>query len=248
MTSIIFGGIYKANSKVSRYFPAFTNYLNDQKYNYWFPIRVVKDGIDKTYMIDTYQFEMDYKYQSNYEKMVTFLKSLGNAEDNSWLASKPFDYYYSARVQITEESIEAFDLIANLEDYEIASQDETRYYNKEDVVNGVMFWNYHKNGIGVNIKKKSAKLRYDLKIDALINDVLYDIRVPKIYDYNIEKLLLVEKEAIKENAIYDANKVEYLLKLQKYINRMSVDYDRYLEKLKAELANEANEAQEGEMK
>jgi len=235
MKEIIFGGLYRAIGQISRFLPNYWDRLNDQRYNYWFPIRVVDDkGTDKTYMIDTYQFEIPYA-SKEFNKLVIFLKSLGEEKDNSWLAITPYNYYYSARVEITKNSIDIFELVANLEDYQMCNDAETRYYNKEDVLNGVMLWNYQRNGRGCNLKRKDAKTRYDYKIQSLINDILGEINEPNIYDYDIKKLLDIEKEAIKIGAEYNKSKVEYILKLQKYINRIKKNYLRYKSKIKEEI-------------
>ena len=55
------------------------------------------------------------------------------------------------------------------------------------------------------------------------------------YDYDIKKLLDIEKEAIKIGAEYNKSKVEYILKLQKYINRIKKNYLRYKSKIKEEI-------------
>ncbi|MCK9470169.1 MAG: hypothetical protein M0Q88_00255 [Bacilli bacterium] len=238
---IIFGGIYEHNSNLEKYLPRYYERLNDQKQGYWFPVRVVKeDGSDDIYMVDTYQFEMPYEYQKDYDKMVEFLKSLGEPTNNShypnsYYANMPFDYYYSARVLITESSIEAFDLLVNLEDCIVVREEEARYYDKEDVFRRVKFWNYHNSRNGVILKKKSAKLNYELKIMNLINDALSNRGINAIYDYYVDNVLECVKDANESSSYYDKNRVEYLLKLKKYLDRVSKNYYIYEKKIREEL-------------
>ena len=150
--NIIFGGIYTENEKLRVHFPKYYAQLNDQKQHYWFPIRVVKDGEDDIYMLDTYQFDMPYGCRENYAKMIEYLKSLGESKDHTWVKNKAYDYYYSAVIKLTPRNIEAFELVANLEEYEIVREEEARYYDNKDVVHHVMFWNYHRSGQGVIIE------------------------------------------------------------------------------------------------
>lgn len=236
--NVIFGGIYTENQKLRIYLPRYYEYLNDQKNHYWFPIRVVKDGEDDIYMLDTYQFEMPYECRNNYAKMVEYLKSLGEPKDNTWEKNKAYDYYYSAVIQLTKQNIEAFDLVANLEEYEIVDSEQARYYDEKYVIKGVMMWNYHGSGRGVHIKRKDAKLQYDLMIDNLYFDVINSIKKPDISTWYVDKLLECEKEAIKNGAIYDKKKVEYVLKIQKYVNKAYKNYIKYRDKIKEEMGIE----------
>ena len=226
---ITFGGIYKANKNIAYHLPNYRDRLNHQNYNFWFPIRVVTEEYDKTYMIDTYQFEVPYGHRE-FDKMVEFLVSLGEEKDHSWLARKPFDYYYSARVEITDYSINAFELIADLRECELVSREQSRYYNKEDT-NWVMFWNYQNSDRGVYIKNKSIKTIYDLKINALIRDIEYDLRFPTIGNYKFNEFLNVVKRADESGSEYNKKKVDNIVKLKKYLDRASKNYYRYIKRL-----------------
>lgn len=233
---IVFGGIYKHNSNLKKHLPRYYEYLNDQKQGYWFPVRVVKeDGSDNIYMVDTYQFDMPYEYQKDYDKMVEFLKSLGEANNNLRYANTPFNYYYSARVEITKDSIEAFDLLVNLEDCIVVREEEARYYDEEDIFRYISFWNYHNSGRGVILKKKLAKINYELKIGNLINDALSNRGINAISDYHVNNVLECAKDANESGSCYDRGRVEYLLKLKKYLDRVSKNYYRYEKKIREEL-------------
>lgn len=236
LTEIIFSGIYTHNENLRKYLPRYYDRLNDQRQGYWFPVRVVKDdGSDNIYMVDTYQFEMPYECQKDYGKMIEFLKSLGEAKNNLWYANKPFYYYYSARVEITEKSIEAFDLLVNLEDCVVVYEEEARYYDEEDIFRYARLWHYHNSGNGVILKKKLAKINYELKIRNLIDDALSNRGVNAINDYYVNKVLECAKEADENGSCYEKNKVEYLLKLKKYLDRVSKNYHRYEQKIREEL-------------
>jgi len=232
---IIFGAIYTENEKLKNYFPRYYEQLNDQKNHFWFPARVKTDKEDNVYMIDTYQFEMPYECQSDYVKMVEYLKLLGTPIDNSWIKNKVFDYYYSAAVKLNENNVEAFDIVANLEDCEVVSEDEVRYYDENDVVRRVLFWNYHRSGRGVCLKRKDAVLRYDLKIESLYYDALNSISELSIWDWKVNAVLDCEKEAIEHHAVYCNKNVAYLIKLHEYIEKANGDYREFKAKLQAEL-------------
>lgn len=238
LNEIIYGGIYRANQQALSFsdLPNYTNRLNDQKYNYWIPIRVKSENLDKDciYMIDTYQFDMPYNCRKDYNKMVEYLQSLAEDKDgnNYYKARKAYDYYYSALVKLNDINIKHFTLLVDLSEWTKSTGMEIRYYNNDDTYSYLMLWKYHNSGSGMFIKKKNAKLSYDLKIDSMCNDILYNYSMPIIYDNEVRRVLEVEKEAIKNNAEYNVNKVKYLLEVQRTINNLKNDYKEQMGRLK----------------
>lgn len=245
---IIYGGIYTVNPQAIAFsdLPRYTDRLNGQKYNFWIPIRVKSDKLDKDciYMIDTYQFDMPYACKKDYDKMVKYLQSLSeDKEGNNWYkARKAYDYYYSALVKINDKNIKHFTLLADLNKWTKSTEKEIRYYDKENTYEYLMLWNYHNHGRGMYIRKKDAKLRYDLQIDRMIDDILYSYSLPYISSYKVNEVLTIEKEAIVKNAEYDKNKVQYLLELQTVIDNMNRDYKEKNGRLKRKYFKEGSES------
>ena len=129
---IIFGGLYQANERISYIIPSYNDSLNDQKLNLWIPVRTTyfdkidnKDA-DRIYLIDTYQLDIPYEYRNNYDDVVSWLKSLSEPKDHRHVAFKAHNYYYRALVQVTEDTIKAFDFIADLTNYKTVTKEETR--------------------------------------------------------------------------------------------------------------------------
>lgn len=180
---IIFGGLYRANEKIRYIIPKYNDSLNNQKLNLWIPVRttyfdkVDNKEVDRIYLIDTYQLDIHYEYQNNYDDVVYWLKSLSKPKDHRGVAYKAHNYYYSALVEVTDHTIKAFDFLADLANYKPVTQEETRYYNDEDYLGKVYLSNYHHDyNKPFYLVKKSAEFRHDLKVSNLVWDAGYNIR------------------------------------------------------------------------
>jgi len=236
LEDIVFGAIYTENEKLIRYFSRYYEPLNDQKNHFWYPIRVVKDGKDEIYMVDNYQFELPYECRKNYSKMIDYLKSLGEPKDNSWKVYQTSNYYYSARLLLTEHNVNSFNLIAKFDEYKPINKDETPYYKEEDVIEDLLFDYYDKDYRKYRyIKKVGAEIVYEKQIKTLVNRFLYDIQEPRAMDYELDKALELVKEAKRKGEHYDKNHVEYAIKLHKKILSMKISYSKYKDKLSKEL-------------
>lgn len=232
---IIFGAVYTENKALRFYLPRYYESLNDQKYHYWLPVRVVKEGVDDVYMVDTYQFKVRCEDQRTWRSIISYLKSLGEPKDNRWEMYKNNSYYYTAIVKLDNCSIEAFDLVANLEDYKVVSDDEYRYYEKEDKVYGVKLWNYHNSGKGINIVKNDAKLNYKYKLDNLVYDMFNDIRTPYLWGSTFNKLIDFEKDLMKDKDDYDKKPFNLMKELNAYIENVSKEFDAKISEIRERL-------------
>ena len=47
METIKYGSLYRENDNIRLYLPKYYDYLNDQKYHLWIPIRVKTDKVEK---------------------------------------------------------------------------------------------------------------------------------------------------------------------------------------------------------
>lgn len=241
---LIFGGIYRIDyNDLKTWCPNQLNGLNDQHYGIWIPVHSInKNDEENYYMIDTYQMSSDYfdnKYHNNkeerYKSLLEGLERCSNVEYGRRIARLPFNYYYSAIIKITDENFHIFRLIADLHDYKLTNEEESREYNEEDVLHCVRLYNEHSYPNGIVIVKKDAKINYQNKINAKIYDIKKWIQYPKpASDYEIEELLNIEKEAIENNAKYDKCEFDKFIKKNIFIKELKRIYNFYLESLENE--------------
>jgi len=241
LDKVIFGGVYKANLNNIFDLPKdYTSRLNGQRYNCWIPVRVVKNNEDKIYMIDTYQLKIDYQYGykthelEKYNKFVEYLVSLGEEVDRSWLTNCVFDYYYSARVELKENNIKTFTLIADLKEYKPIVSDLRSHYNDEDIKH-LMLWNYQNSGYGTYLLHNNADINYKQKINNLYYKFMDDLSTPSDgYESKWNNLVKCVAYADNHNKDYDKNLIEYAIKMRNYIQRLSKNYQRYEKKIRNE--------------
>lgn len=227
---IKYGALYKENKKLKNFLPNYYNALNDQKYHLWIPIRVKTDMLDTVYMIDTYQA---YPIYDNYDEIVKKLKEYGEAKDNSWYIRNI--YYYSAKVELNENTIQAFDFYINLDDYRVLKRDEEDVYKDEDIVKGIKLYFEHNYPNGLTLVKKNAKADYEYKLGKLFNRMIYsELCPPHISNYSLSEInnLL--------NKVKDTKKINIVNKLYNKLNALVEEYKKYYNELvkEAEVKNE----------
>ena len=140
---LIFGGLYKIEEEdLKIYCPNQLEWLNDQHYGLWVPVHSINsEGQDIYYMLDTYQIDKNlYNHQYNtsskekYEYLIKGLESLQEANNNgNWVSKMSSDYFYPARIKITNENIRIFKLYVDLHQYDICPDKEERYYKEQDL-------------------------------------------------------------------------------------------------------------------
>ena len=241
---LIFGGIYRIDyDDLKVWCPNQLERLNDQHYGTWIPVHSInKEGEENYYMIDTYQMSGDYfnnKYNNDKEKryksLLEGLEECSNGERGDYVARLPFNYYYSAIIKITDENFHIFKLIADLHDYKLTNEEESREYNEKDVLHRIRLYNEHSYPNGIVIVKKDAKINYQNKINAKISDIKKWMNYPDpASDYEIEELLNIEKEAIENNAEYDKCELDKFIKKNIFIKELKNIYNSYLKALENE--------------
>lgn len=244
---IIFGGIYEADDKdIEKYFKKYTSCLNDQKYRIWIPTHYKKNDKDEYYMIDTYQVKselFDNQYSTNrddrFNGLIKGLEKVKDAENGgNWLASMPYNYYYSAIIKLTDENIDIFKLKADLHEYRLSNDKECRNYNEEDIIEYLRLYNEHCYPYGITIVRKDAKINYKNMIDAKLSDILKDIDSPNYAcDYMIEELDKIIKEANDNNAEYDIKKANAIKKYNASMKELRKLSNSYLNELNKEIYN-----------
>lgn len=223
-TKLIFGALYKANDNINKYLPNYNSYMNEQKYGLWVPVRVKTKEIDKLYMIDTYRNRP--MYGASFDKILEKLKEFGKEQDNSWYANSPYGDDYSARVELNENTIKAFDLYVNLEEYRVLESSEEDDFLDSDKINSIKLYSEHKYPNGLTLVRKDAKINYDYKVNSLFNEIIYtDLRTFSCYSYNIVKI-----NELKDK-VADTRKIDIVNKLYEKYEGMSKEYRELYNKL-----------------
>ena len=223
METIKYGSLYRENDNIRLYLPKYYDYLNDQKYHLWIPIRVKTDKVEKIYMIDTYQ---SYRVYGDYEKQLAQLKKYGEEEDNSWYAYRVYDYYYSAIVELNEETIKAFDFYIDLDDYRVMKNNEKDDFKDEDIVEGIKLYNEHAYPYGLTLVRKNAKIDYELKMDKLFHKIIYDeLNPPYISNRSLSEINELS------NKVSDTRKINVVNKLNEKLNALAKEYKEYYKEL-----------------
>lgn len=221
--NIKYGALYTENDNLRSYLPRYYECLNDQKYHLWIPIRVKTNTIDKVYMIDTYQA---YRVYGDYDKQLAQLKMYGEAKDNSWYANQPYNYYYSARVELNEQTIKAFDFYIDLDDYRVMKRSEEYDYKSEDVVRNIRLYNEHNYPSGLTLVRKDAKIDYEYKVDRLFHKIIYDeLNPPCISSYFLSEINELSDK------VSDTRKIDVVNKLQEKMKSLVEEYEEYYKDL-----------------
>lgn len=238
LKKIKFGTVYTADpSAVGIYYPNYINDLNDQRYSFWIPAHYKKDNNDAYYMIDTYQIKRElyediytYDKEKYMQSLLNGLRRLKDPEDGGNYACRmPYDYYYSAIVKITNENINIFKEVCNLEEYRLSNKDECRYFDEKDVVKYLKLFNGHEYPDGIIIVRKDAKYNYNNLIEAKLYDIIKDTQKPDYAnDYYVNDLKRIQLEAIENKAEYNKEKLEDILKYNEFLKDMRNVVDKYI--------------------
>lgn len=223
MKAIKYGALYKENERLKNYLASYYNSLNDQKYHLWIPIRVKTDKIDTVYMIDTYQA---YPVYGDYEKQLAQLKKYGEEKDNSWYANQVYNYYYSAKVELNEDTMQAFDFYIDLDDYRVMKRSEEYDYKSEDVAKGIKLHFEHNYPNGLTLVRKDAKIDYEYKLSKLFFQMIYyELSPPYISNYSLSKINELS------NKVKDTRKIDIVNKLNDKLNTLVEEYREYYNEL-----------------
>ena len=188
--SLVFGGIYTVDNPLDLAgFGGRTNTDHpwDQRYTYWVPVRVEKDGKTEYYMVNTYQLSAFGPRRSGdleaiREKLMSF------EQDGSGALYGTSNYYYVGRTLLTDESIKLFRLVADLKDYRVVGDREASEYDEGDVIEHVKLFFEHAWPYGLTIVRKDASPSAEKQIRALIHDVTSRSSAPHLA-YNADECL-----------------------------------------------------------
>ena len=219
--------------------------MNDQKYGIWIPLCyytknekeevVIKYGMMDTYQVPCGILFSSKKYKEEIEKLNKFdslvfkLTKLQDSDNGRYVRSKAFDYYYSAFVELDNYNFKDFELIADLHDYKITYDAESKNYKEEDILRNIRLYYEHAYPYGIDLLRKDAKIDYEKKLNNIVREIYQDIKEPKsVNEYYINNLKKIEQEVIENNFNYDIGKVEKIIKLNEFILKLEKEYNDYL--------------------
>lgn len=134
---IIFGGIYKRKHESHAY-------GDDQWYGYYIPV-AIKHG-DKTLykMVDTYTVKRTNisLRGTDMESRLWLLEQANCGETSYGIFYGHNDFYYQNFVELGSDNLDEneWELVADLHDYELVSDNESSHYLKQDLLECVPLW------------------------------------------------------------------------------------------------------------
>lgn len=240
---IVWGGLYRC--KISNPCPKYNDRLNDQKYGTWIPVHYEYTNYEGKHkegygMVDTYQVPIDISFTNEgvpdglgrYETLVFKLNRLKEGKYGDYVKDKTNDYYYSAYVELNDNNINDFELLGDLNDYQITKTPE--YYDEENVLTHVQLYFEHAYPRGIDLVKKGADINIKNKINNIIYEQGYWIKEPRsVSDYTLKELQELEQKAIKENKQYDKERLDKFYKLNAKLEELEKEYNNYKKSLES---------------
>lgn len=227
---VIFGGLYKAKNLRKVWSHTSSGFDgNDQRYDLWIPIRFT--GSDRInpgiYMIDTYQVDSIY---GSYEKAVERLISFGENGNQAYYHATNF--YYNSRIRLTEETLDEFELIADLREWHQEDYRDVGNYVYDDVLCGVHLYREHGYPNGICLVRNNAKINTWNRVESLCDDII-KFQLPCLYGSDRAKRELVQYlESVSDDAEYNRDRVAAVLELYDMIEKLEKQFDTDYRELK----------------
>ena len=239
---LIFGGLYKIEEEdLKIYCPNQLEFLNDQYYGLWVPVHSINsEGQDIYYMLDTYQIDKDlYSHQystsskERYEYLIKGLESLQEANNGNWVSKMSSNYFYPARIKITNENIRIFKLYVDLHQYNICPDKEERYYKEQDLACNIKLYNCHSYFTnGINLVKKEAKIDPDKKIQGQLQDMKVWMQEPiSSSEYSMNQLKELLEQFDKDNITYDKKVVNKFIQYNEFLCKQQNELKEFKKQL-----------------
>lgn len=227
--NIIFGGIYRRRKDDNR---------NDQHYYYYIPVAyTTKDGVTKYKMVDTYMVRNPCWGKATFEQKIWYLEQANCGETSAQIFFGSAEYYYQNYYTI--DSLELNDndweLVADLHDYKMISDDEAREYMDEDLLKYLPLWNedHYRWGSGAVgscfVKKDANKDGWKIYSKAS-NDYVFSFKST----YYLDLLEQTCKDVLANMKLGYGKKTEIrktLKKIKKY-RKLAKEYDEFCRNLK----------------
>ncbi len=213
---VVFTGLYKPKNSWRQ------GRLDDQYYNYCIPFRYKEN---KIVMVDTYHIKCYGDYDN-------FIKEREKEKNNIRdFIPYIYDYYYQHYriIYDIKELEECFDLICDLKEYHPVNDREYVKYKDEDRLENISLWfecQYFQGGY--KLVKNNASIFYGrdimVQLNKLKNNTAYSF--PYISDYDLDKLKETIKNADKNNAWYDKEFYEKILKWNEFLKSQKELFDK----------------------
>lgn len=226
----IFGAVYRKIHDTN----------NDQHYHRYIPVAIKEnDGIIKYRMVDTYMISSPLfmsTLETEYDRKIWFLEQ-ANCGETSWgIFYGPSGYYYKNYYIISSLELDEneWELIADLHDYRLISDDETREYLYEDLLKYLPLWNedsyrWNSGVVGSCFVKKNAE-KDGWKVYLKSSDY-YDFGFAT--EWRLEPLEKTCKEVLANMKLARGHKAEIqrtLKKIRKY-RKLSKEYNKFCKEL-----------------
>lgn len=199
------------------------DYYDRQHYDYLLPFQVR----DNVYLVDTYHI---YVWGS----IENYLKIMGDSEnytrENLLFAMDDF-YIHTYKILSLEDLNKRFELICDLEDYDLCEQTEFCDYSESNRKGPFKLGNC---GCTVWLIKKGSTKEANLQINNLIASVHALIEKPKVLTFQrLRENIKKANELIKENPNCDYNKDMYdkALKWYDYMRKIIDEIDKKYEEI-----------------
>lgn len=223
----IFGAVYRKMHDTN----------NDQHYYVYIPVAYkTEDGVIKYKMVDTYVIDKPYYDKADYEKKIWFLEQANCGETSYKIYHSHRNYYYQnyyaiASLELNEDE---WELIADLHDYKIVSDNEAIEFLNEDLVKYLPLWNedhYRWDSSRVGscfVKKNAEKDGWSVYLKSSnVNDFGF------AGEWRLEPLEKTCKEVLANMKLARGKKAEIqrtLKKIRKY-RKLSKEYDKFCKEL-----------------
>ena len=240
---IIFGGLYRAKDlqKVWSHTSHPDLSMNDQRYNFWIPIKFsgndyVKPGY---YMVDTYQVSSFNSYHTSFENTILpRLISFGEDGDSAYYHCS--DFYYNSRVRLTDATFELFELVADLREYAEIKFEDSHKYAEADVLRYIKLYREHNYPSGICLVKKDAKFNIWNQIEVLCDNIIGNITTPRIAfsaASNYETLMnLIDSSNSYDSETYNKERVDALIKFYQCMTELQNEFAEKTKDIKDKLA------------
>ena len=225
---IIFGGLYRAKDLIKVW--NHTSYsdlrLNDQRYNFWIPIKFsgndyVKPGY---YMIDTYQVSSFNSYHTSFTNTILpRLISFGENGDSAYYNCGNF--YYNSRVRLTDETFELFELIADLREYTEVKFEDSLRYAETDILRHIKLYHEHNYPNGICLVKKDAQFNMWNQVEVLCDKILENITTPGVtFTATSIYETLMNLINTSKSDIYNKERVDALIKFYHCVTELQKEF------------------------
>lgn len=217
LDAVVFTGLYEPKNGWRK------GWNDDQCYNYCIPFRYKEN---KIVMIDTYHIDSYGDYERFIQRREEEEKKI--VRDN---IPYVYNYYYKHYeiIDTIEELEKGFNLVCDLKEYHPVDDKEYAKYKDEDRLKNISLWReckYFQNGY--KLVKNNANIFYGrdimVQLNELKNNTSYSF--PHMSEYDLNELQETIENANKNNAWYDKEFYEKILKWNEFLKSQKELFDK----------------------